>query len=140
MDPSINRLVCDIHLIIESNVLMHLLNMYLTQSVFLNFQTVKRQYFDQKQACIQPVKQKLKPVFQTISTALGLYLESESSSKTFSEPTYVVNQLWSWKYSLIFLLLLRPNLGPFLPFLGLWGLFLGLRSGSKTFLGPTYID
>ena len=60
--------------------------------------------------------------------------------KTFLEPTYVVNQLWFWKYSPIFLLLLRPNLGPFLPFLGLWGLFLGLRSGSKTFLGPTYID
>ena len=71
---------------------------------------------------------------------LGLFLESGSGSKTFLEPTYVVNQLWFWKYSPIFLLLLRPNLGPFLPFLGLWGLFLGLRSGSKTFLGPTYID
>ena len=72
--------------------------------------------------------------------SLGLFLESESSSKTFSEPTYVVNQLWSWKYSLIFLLLLRLILGQFLLFLGLWGLFLGLRLGSKTFLGPTYID
>ena len=64
---------------------------------------------------------------------LRLFLGLGSDSKTILEPTYVVNQLWFWKYSLIFLLLLRPNLGPFLPFLGLWGLFLGLRSGSKTF-------
>ena len=69
---------------------------------------------------------------------LGLFLESGSGSKTFLEPTYVVNQLWFWKYSPIFLLLFQPNLGPFLPFLGHWGLFLGLGSGSKTFLGPTY--
>ena len=70
----------------------------------------------------------------------GLFLQSGSGSKTFLEHTYVVNHLCFWKYSPIFLLLLRPNLGPFLPFLGLWGLFLGLGSGSKTFLGPTYID
>ena len=39
----------------------------------------------------------------------GLFLELGSGSKMFLEPTYVVNQLWSWKYSPIFLLLLRPN-------------------------------
>ena len=60
--------------------------------------------------------------------------------KRFFEPTFLDNQLWFWKYSPIFLLLLRPNLGPFLPFLGLLGLFLGLGSGPKPFLGPTYID
>ena len=27
---------------------------------------------------------------------LGLFLESGSGSKTFLEPTYVVNQLWFW--------------------------------------------
>ena len=70
----------------------------------------------------------------------GLFWGLRSGSKTFLEPTYVVNQLWFLKYNHIFFLLLWPFLGPFLPFLGLWGLFLGLRSGSKTFLGPTYID
>ena len=71
---------------------------------------------------------------------LGLFLGLRSGSKTFLEPTYIVTQLWLWKYTPIFLLLLQPNLGPFLPFLGLLGLFLGLGSDSKTFLGPTYID
>ena len=66
-----------------------------------------------------------------------LFFGLGSHSKTFLEPTYIVSQLWFWKYSPIFLLLLQPNLGPFLPFLGLWGLFLGLRSGSKIFFGPT---
>ena len=71
---------------------------------------------------------------------LGLFLESGSGSKTFLEPTYVVNQFWFLKYSPISLLLPRPNLGPFLPFFVPFGAMLGLRSGSKTFLGPSYID
>ena len=71
---------------------------------------------------------------------LGLFLGSRSGSKKFLEPINIDCQLLFWKYSHIFLLLLWPNLGPFLSFLGLWGQFLGLRSGSKTFLGPTYID
>ena len=62
-----------------------------------------------------------------------LFWVGGSGSKTFLLPTYEVNQLWFGKNSPNFLLLLWPNLGPFLPFLGLWGLFSGLRSGSKTF-------
>ena len=70
----------------------------------------------------------------------GYFLGQDQVQKQLLEPTYVVNQLWFWEYSSIFLFLIRQNFGPFLPFLGLWGLFLGLRSGSKTFLKPTYID
>ena len=43
--PKYNRLVCDIHLIIESNVLMHLLNIYFTQSVFFYFLDRKKSVF-----------------------------------------------------------------------------------------------
>ena len=60
--------------------------------------------------------------------------------KTFLEPTYVDNQLWFWKVSLIFSFLILSNLGPFLSFLGLSGLFFGLGSDSKNLLLPTYID
>ena len=49
---------------------------------------------------------------------LGLFLESGSGSKTFLEPTYVVNQLWFWKYSPIFLFLIQPHFGPLLHFFG----------------------
>ena len=51
--------------------------------------------------------------------------------KQFLELTYVVNQLWFWKYSPVFLVFIRPSFGPFLHFLCLSGLFLGLGSGSK---------
>ena len=71
---------------------------------------------------------------------LELILRSGPGSKTFLEPTYVVNKLWFWNYSPIFLFRIRPDLGPFLHFLGLSGLFLELVSGSKTFLVPAYID
>ena len=71
---------------------------------------------------------------------LGLFLGLRSGSNTFLEPSNVDYQFWFWKYSPIFLILLRPNLGPFFALFGPLGLFLGLRSGSKTFLGPTYID
>ena len=67
----------------------------------------------------------------------GLYFSSGSGSKTILETTYVDNQLWFWICSRIFLILIRPNLGPFLHFLGLLELFLGLGSSSKTFLGPS---
>ena len=59
------------------------------------------------------------PLLHFFLGPLGLFVESGSGSKSFLEPTYVVNQLWFWKYSPIFLLILRPTLGPFLPFLGL---------------------
>ena len=59
----------------------------------------------------------------------GLFFESGSGSKTFLEPTYVVNQLWFWKYNPTFLFLIRLNLGALLHFWGLSGLFLGLGSG-----------
>ena len=52
----------------------------------------------------------------------GLFLGSGSGSKTFLGPTYVDNQLWFWKYSSIFLFLIRPNFGPLLHFFGLSGL------------------
>ena len=74
-----------------------------------------------------------------LGSLVGIFLESGLSSKKLLELTYAVNQLWFWKYSPIFLLLHWPNLGPVLPFSGLWGLFLGLRSGSNTFLEPTYV-
>ena len=32
---------------------------------------------------------------------LGLFLEFGSGSKTFLEPTYVVNKLWFWKYIIL---------------------------------------
>ena len=60
----------------------------------------------------------------------GFFGGLRSGSKTFLGPTYVVNQLWFWKYSPIFLLLLRPNLG----------LFLRSGSDSKTFLEYTNVD
>ena len=53
--------------------------------------------------------------------------------KNSLEPTYIVNQLWFWKYSPIFLFLIQPNF--FLHFLGLSEL--GFWAGSKPFLGPT---
>ena len=59
--------------------------------------------------------------FGAIFWSFGATLESGSGPKTFLEPTYVVNQLWFWKYSTIFLLLLRPNLGPFLGYFWSWG-------------------
>jgi len=55
---------------------------------------------------------------------LGLFLESGfSGSKTFLEPNSVVNQLWFWKYSPIFWLLLWPTLGPFCPFWAFGAIF-----------------
>ena len=62
------------------------------------------------------------------------------AQKTFLEPTYLDNQFWFWKVSLIFSFLIWSNLGPFLNFLGLSGLFFGLGSDSKNLLLPTYID
>ena len=44
--------------------------------------------------------------------------------KTFLEPTYVDNQLWFWKVSLIFSFLIWSNLGPFWPFWAFRGCFL----------------
>ena len=78
---------------------------------------------------------------------LGLFLGSKSDSKTILKPTNVDYQFLFWKYSPIFLFLIRPNFGPFCTFWALRGIFfcpLGLflesRSGSKTFLEPTNID
>ena len=48
----------------------------------------------------------LLPFFGPFGAILGpweLLLGSVSGSKTFLEPTYVDNQFWFWKYSLIFL-------------------------------------
>ena len=60
---------------------------------------------------------------------------------TFLEPTYVDNQLWFWKVSLIFSFLIWSNLGPFLNyFWAFGGYFFGLGSDSKNLLLPTYID
>ena len=69
---------------------------------------------------------------------LGLIVWLGSGSKTFLEPTYVDNQLWFWKVSLIFSFLIWSNLGPFLNFLGLfcfarWGFFCGWGQVQKHF-------
>ena len=72
---------------------------------------------------------------------LGLIVWLGSGSKTFLEPTYVDNQLWFWKVSLIFSFLIWSNLGPFLNyFWAFGGYFFGLGSDSKNLLLPTYID
>ena len=68
---------------------------------------------------------------------LGLFLESGSGSKTFLEPTYVVNQLWFWKYSLIFLFLIRLNLGPFAlfgPFRAIFVVWVRFKNFFGTYL------
>ena len=86
-----------------------------------------------------PVLQFFGP-FRAIFWPVGAIFGSGSGSKTFLEPTYVENRLLFKKYSPIFLFLIRPNLGPFLHFLGLSGMLLGFESSSRIFLGPTYID
>ena len=53
----------------------------------------------------------------------GLFLGSGSGSKTFLEPTNVDYQFLFWKYSPIFLFLIRPNFGPFCTFWALRGYF-----------------
>ena len=59
---------------------------------------------------------------------LGLIVWLGSGSKTFLEPTYVDNQLWFWKVSLIFSFLIWSNLGPFWTFWAFRGFFLaGIR-------------
>ena len=70
----------------------------------------------------------------------GLFLGKDQAQEQFVETAYVVNQLWFWKYSPMFLLIIRPYLGRFFVLWGLSGLFLGLWLVSKTFLGPTYIE
>ena len=54
--------------------------------------------------------------WDTIGTFLALFLPLRSNlwswgevQKFFLEPTYVNNQLWSWKYSPIFLFLIQPH-------------------------------
>ena len=53
--------------------------------------------------------------------------------KTFLEPTYVDNQLWFWKVSLIFSILILSNLGPFWTFWAFRGYFLGLDQSQKNY-------
>ena len=69
---------------------------------------------------------------------VGLFLESGSGSKTLLELTYAVNQLWFWKYSPIFLLLHRPNLGPFIALFGPLGVIFGVGVRFKNIFG-TYL-
>ena len=78
---------------------------------------------------------------------MGLFLGSRSSSKTLLEPANVDEQFLFWKYSPIFLFLIRPNFGHFCTFwalrgysFGPLGLFLGSSSGSKIFLEPSNVD
>ena len=66
---------------------------------------------------------------------LGLFLEWGSGSKTFLDATHVVNQLWFWKYSSIFLLLFRPNLGPFFALFGPLGAIFGVEVRFKNIFG-----
>ena len=54
---------------------------------------------------------------------LGLFFGLFSGSKTFLRPFYVDNQLWFWKYSHIFLVVICPYLGPLLLFFGSFGAF-----------------
>ena len=54
---------------------------------------------------------------------MGLFLASRSVWKTFLEPTNVDYQFLFWKYSPIFLFLIRPNFGPFCTFWALRGYF-----------------
>ena len=54
---------------------------------------------------------------------MGLFLGSRSGSKTVLEPTNVDYQFLFWKYSPIFLFLIRPNFGPFCTFWALRGYF-----------------
>ena len=75
------------------------------------------------------------PHFKSLSTFLGpsglffcpleLFFSQDQVQNTLSEPTNIDYQFWFWKYSPIFLFLIRPNLGPFLLFQGFFGLFLG---------------
>ena len=54
--------------------------------------------------------------------------------KTFLEPTYVDNQLWFWKVSLIFSFLIWSNLGPFLNYFWAFrGYFLGWGQIQKIY-------
>ena len=54
--------------------------------------------------------------------------------KTFLEPTYVDNQLWFWKVSLIFSFLIWSNLGPFLNYFWAFrGYFLGWGQIQKNY-------
>ena len=69
---------------------------------------------------------------------VGAIFGVEVRLKTFLRQFHVDYQIQFWKQIPIFLFLIRPHFGPFLPFLGPQGLFLGLD--STTFLGPTYID
>ena len=65
---------------------------------------------------------------------LGLIVWLGSGSKTFLEPTYVDNQLWFWKVSLIFSFLIWSNLGPFLNYFWAFrGYFLGWGQIQKHF-------
>ena len=59
--------------------------------------------------------------FATFSAFLGpagLSLGSESSSKTFFEPTHIISQLWFWKYSPIVLVSVLPHFWTFWVLLG----------------------
>jgi len=76
----------------------------------------------------------------------GAIFGVEVRLKTFLEPTNVDYQFLFWKYSPIFLFLIRPNFWLFFTFSALrgyffclLGLFLGSRSGSKMFLEPTNV-
>ena len=111
------------------------------QKTFLGLTYVDNQlcFFKYSSTCLFLVQQHFGPLLH-FSGPLGLSFWPFWANlwvgvrfKIFLEPTYVDNQLWFWKVSLIFSFLIWSNLGPFWTFRAFRGYFLGSDQIQKNY-------
>ena len=113
------------------------------QKTFLGLTYVDNQlcFFKYSSTCLFLVQQHFWPLLHFFFGPLGLSFWPFWANlwvgvrfKTFLEPTYVDNQLWFWKVSLIFSFLIWSNLGPFLNYFWAFrGYFLGWGQIQKIY-------